>query len=367
MPSFARPTQIALFAIAAVAACQLAAAAGVHRPSYDEWKGIKANKTAAVDAAVAKQKKMAAVDKVISLLEDLQTQVLAEGEKEAATYNEFACFCKDTTDEKTEAIQRGQDEMGFLDTEIESLEQQRGGLDTTIAGLLDGIRSEESLMQQAQDKRSKQNKVYSVNAADLQAALDALDGAIKSLKSSKAPSLAQLQAVQGTVRSAALLADALGLGGKAAQSVAALFLQQAPEVPTEDYKFHSDNIIATLEQLLKDFRAKKVEVDKAEVQSLHDFDQLMQEKKHSVKMKNAALDEAKERKAELKAAIAAASQRRTAVAALLLDDQEYLKNLAQICSDKAHTWDQRTRVRSEELQMLTQVIRIIKGAVSGNT
>eukprot|EP00418_Pyrodinium_bahamense_P018267 CAMPEP_0179124918 /NCGR_PEP_ID=MMETSP0796-20121207/59055_1 /TAXON_ID=73915 /ORGANISM="Pyrodinium bahamense, Strain pbaha01" /LENGTH=733 /DNA_ID=CAMNT_0020823599 /DNA_START=79 /DNA_END=2281 /DNA_ORIENTATION=+ len=334
MPSFARPTQIALFAIAAVAACQLAAAAGVHRPSYDEWKGIKANKTAAVDAAVAKQKKMAAVDKVISLLEDLQTQVLAEGEKEAATYNEFACFCKDTTDEKTEAIQRGQDEMGFLDTEIESLEQQRGGLDTTIAGLLDGIRSEESLMQQAQDKRSKQNKVYSVNAADLQAALDALDGAIKSLN---------------------------------AQSVAALFLQQAPEVPTEDYKFHSDNIIATLEQLLKDFRAKKVEVDKAEVQSLHDFDQLMQEKKHSVKMKNAALDEAKERKAELKAAIAAASQRRTAVAALLLDDQEYLKNLAQICSDKAHTWDQRTKVRSEELQMLTQVIRIIKGAVSGNT
>jgi len=367
MSPFARPTKIALLAIAAMVACQFDAAAGARRPTYGEWKNASANVTAEAAARVAKQKKMAAVNKVVTLLEDLQAQVLAEGEKEAATYNEFACFCKDTTDEKSDAIQKAQGEMTVLDAEIGGLESKRTGLDASIERLTGEIKAKELAMQQAQDERAKENQVYNVNAADLQAALDALDGAIKSLKASKAPSLAQIRTVQGTVRTAALLADALGLDGQAVQSVAALFLQQAPDVPTEDYKFHSGSIIATLEKLLADFRAKKVEVDKAEVQALAAHDKDMQAKTHVVKTKTAELEEAREHKTEATADIGAASQRRTTVAAVLLDDQEYLKNLAQMCSDKAHTWDQRTRVRSDELQMLTQVIRIIKGAVSGNT
>merc|ERR1712032_1100596 len=77
----------------------------------------------------AKEAKMAAVKKVISMLGDMKKQVLDEGEEEAKAYNKFSCFCKDTTTDKSTAIQEGEDAKESLVAEIEKLEVKRKGLD----------------------------------------------------------------------------------------------------------------------------------------------------------------------------------------------------------------------------------------------
>merc|ERR1719499_2175588 len=84
-------------------------------------------------------------------------------------------------------------------------------------------------------------------------------------------------------------------------------------------------------------------------------------------MLNHELAVAKKDKAETIASIETNSEQLTTVAATLLDDQEYLKELAQMCHEKALTWDQRSKLRQSELAMLTEVISIIKGSVTGNT
>ena len=61
------------------------------------WKKEQKAKQDEKDAAAAKQSKMAAVDKVTSMLEELQQKVVEEGEAEAQTYDKFACFCKTTS------------------------------------------------------------------------------------------------------------------------------------------------------------------------------------------------------------------------------------------------------------------------------
>jgi len=84
------------------------------RPTKEEWEANKKDNAAKKAAAAADQSKMAAVDKVVSMLEDLQLQVLAEGEAEAATYNKFACFCKTTNADKSEAIKTGKSDKTSL-------------------------------------------------------------------------------------------------------------------------------------------------------------------------------------------------------------------------------------------------------------
>ena len=144
------------------------------------------------------------------------------------------------------------------------------------------------------------------------------------------------------------------------------FLQQT-DVPMEDYKFHSESIIETLERLLGQFRDEKTSVDAAEVKSVQEFTLFMQIKKDLLKKLNHELAVAKKDKAETIASIETNSEQLTTVAATLLDDQQYLKELAQMCHEKALTWDQRTKLRQSELAMLTEVIGIIKASVATNS
>merc|ERR1719238_1450057 len=103
----------------------IVACAAQDGPTLEDYKEGK--KAAAEDkaAVAARDKKLAAVNKVITMMTDLQTQVLAEGEKEAASYNKFACFCKDTTSEKTDAIQKGTDDKDSLESTVADLNTKR--------------------------------------------------------------------------------------------------------------------------------------------------------------------------------------------------------------------------------------------------
>eukprot|EP00444_Apocalathium_aciculiferum_P006232 CAMPEP_0183401320 /NCGR_PEP_ID=MMETSP0370-20130417/13176_1 /TAXON_ID=268820 /ORGANISM="Peridinium aciculiferum, Strain PAER-2" /LENGTH=751 /DNA_ID=CAMNT_0025582755 /DNA_START=72 /DNA_END=2327 /DNA_ORIENTATION=+ len=334
------------------------------RPNRSEFEASKAEEAAAKEAVAAKEKKMAAVNKAVELMESLQQKVLAEAEAEAKTYEKFACFCKDTTVDRLEQIQKGEDEKASLSADISELSSNRDGLDALIKETIDNIAKAEKEMKEASEERAKTLKLYESNSADLQSALDSLDGAIKTLKSSASPSLVQ---ISDSLRTALNLADALNLGGSAKDRKVIALLQEPSnnnEVPIEDYDFHSNGIIGTLEKLNKDFRNEKLEVDQAEVKSVKAFEIFMQEKTDYVKDQNHKLDKAKEEKEQTIAEIQSAIQQLSTVESELLSDKEYTNELSKMCQNKAKTWDQRTKVRSNELATLTQAIAIIKGAVS---
>jgi len=345
----------------------VAASGNARGPTLDEHKEAKAAEQADADAAAANEAKMAAVNKVITMLEDLQAQVLHEGEKEAASYNEFSCFCKDMTTEKSDAITKGTDDKTSISTTVADLNERRDEYDASIAEFTTAIEEAEGEMNTSEKERKATLTVYEKNEADLSGALEALKNAIEVLKASKKPSLAQVQSVAKTVRAATLMADALGLGGAETQRVAAMFLQQDPSVDMEDYKFKSGSVIETLETLQGDFRAQKNELDSAEVKSVAEFDAFMQEKGDFVQAKTNAMDDTKKEKDKTAESIALSTEQLTTVAADLLDNQQYLKELSELCSNKAKTWDQRTQVRSDELSALTAATTIIKESVAEKT
>jgi len=336
------------------------------RPTMDEYKAAKAKEAAAKDADAAREKKTGAVGKVVSMLENLQKQVLEEGEKEAATYDKFACFCRDMTNEKTKAIKKGKDEVDELSAEIAKLQGERDDLNDKIGSLNQAIEKREEEMAQKKTESDKALAEYEKTEADLSAAIAGVRQATKALSASGS-SFVQLQSVSKTVSHALMLADALGL--KSAKSAGQIFLQQpeAPEVEMEDYKFHSSGIIDTLEKLTADFEATKQKVDADEVQRVSEYNMAKQADTDYLKDKNLELEESKESRDQKSEDIAENSQELTTTSATLLDDQEYLSKLSKGCSEKAQTWDQRSKVRVQELTAITEATDIVKATVMEKT
>merc|ERR1719230_1621649 len=140
------------------------------------------------------------------MLEDVQAKVIAEGEAEAKTYSEFACFCKDTIGAKTESIEQGQNQVADLQADLEEFEGERGTCDKNIEDFDKDIETAEEDVTKAKGIRSQELTLYKANLADTEAGLLALEGAIKEMKASKNPAFIQLTGIAKTVRTAALIA-----------------------------------------------------------------------------------------------------------------------------------------------------------------
>jgi len=306
------------------------------------------------------------IEKVIIMLEDLQTEVVTEGRAEAKTYDKFACFCKDMTKEKVDAIKTGQDDQESLTADIEDLSARRDKLDEKIAELEGKIEEIEKEMKEKAEERAGILATYEGNSADMKSALNALDKAIAALKGARPSSLLQIQGMINTIRRATELADILGIGNPKAVKAVTSLLQQ-PGVPMEDYSFHSEEVISLLEDLKKDFTDTMNDLDAEEVKSVAAHDSFKQSKTTEKKNTEADLDKAKKAKAATLAEISEKSGELTTVSATLLDDQAFLKELAKTCQAQAKTWDQRSNMRADELAALTEAISIIKGTVTAKS
>jgi len=62
--------------------------------------------------------------------------------------------------------------------------------------------------------------------------------------------------------------------------------------------------------------------------------------------------------------VATQSNELTQTSATLTDDQTFLKEMTKNCNSKAKAWDQRSKMRSEELTALTTALFIVKGKVA---
>lgn len=344
----------------------------------EEYKSRKAMESVEADAIADRQKKGAAVGKVAAMLENLRKEVLAEGEAEAQAYNKFACWCKETADEKKAAIESNQEDKDGSKARIWEFQSSRDILDVEIQNLGKVIiETEVKSKNNDRDHKIEMDK-FNVNHADLRAALEALQGAIAALKASKqsepdADGAALLQAgvsakMRGTIRTALLMADALGLPGakKVSRSAEAL-LQEQPEVEMKDFKFKSDEVIKSLETLQDDFRTTANEEKQREVDRTKTYHGEKQLLTNLLETKTHELGTKRKEKADVTADIKSESSKYSQASADLRSDIKYQNELTIMCTGKAKTWDTRMLVRKDEIQALTVALGIIQGAVAGNT
>lgn len=295
------------------------------------------------------------VEKVIELISDLKVQCEEEKKAEQEVYDKYSCFCKDNTDEKSDAIVQSQTEIDSLAAAIEEGAATRDQLASDIADLTEEIAKLDGEMKKEKANHLKDRTHREAVIADLEKAVFSLEGAINAVKESKS---AALVSVRATIKHNLMIAEALGM--ESARRATTAFLQASQE---PDYEFHSGGILDTLNALNDDF-SKRLTDDQTDLdKAIKAHEELMAEK---TKAREAADKTKKNKEEEKMDTIEKLGQDKESITAerqSLSLSQHYLKDLTKQCELKAREFDQRSGMRADELTALTKALEILEDKV----
>jgi len=299
------------------------------------------------------------VEKVITLLANLVTEVQVEGKTEATNYDEYACFCKSTTEQKSDSITAGRDAIDSLAASIAEDTATKAEKTTELGERKTKHEELQTELAATQTRLAKEKAEYEAIAADLSKAIASLDGAMDSLESTKPVLLEVRKAVQVSIA----LADGMNLITEQKRKALTAFLQTSVDPSDPTYKYHSQGIIDMLKQLNVEFSNEKMQLD-TEWEKAH---KTLKDTISDLNMEIAANDAAMTQLTQDIDALAAkiATDRGTLVETegVLKDDQLYLKDLTAQCEERAQDWDQRSAMRRDELAALTGALEVIQSKV----
>lgn len=312
------------------------------------------------------------VEKVITLLEEMQNKIVEEGKAEAATYDTFACFCKDTSEAKTKSINDLDTQIEGLNADLAEETKNRNEADAEMK------KQEEEIARLAEERAKveadgkKRREKYGFEITDMTQAVEALEGAIDVLKASdktKGSMGKAFMQIKQTLETASMMAQALNLRGAKSlmQVMQPMDDGTVNDVPVSDYDFHSNSIIDTLKELLVEFRKTKEQVDADEVAAVQEETKILQGLHDSTEAAKKAFEDAKAASGAADEAVGRISGDLTISTATLRDDQNYLVDLTDKCNKKKSLWDQRSESRQGELAALTQALVLLRGSVSERT
>merc|ERR1711904_393952 len=142
---------------------------------------------------------------------------------------------------------------------------------------------------------------------------------------------------------------------------------QAPTPPEANaYENQSGGIVDMLKNLQDDFRKKAKECEKAEMNSKHAYDMIIQDLTDSISRANSDIEEKTAKKESKQEKIA---EDKAMLAATITDKAEDTKTLSDLeaeCSQKGESFKEKQQLRAEEIEAIRKAVDILKsGSVSG--
>jgi len=308
-------------------------------------------------------------EKVIELLNNLKAEVEKEGSAQATTYETFSCFCKDKTKSLSDNIKSGKDNIDSLSAEIELKTATKEQKTTELQDAKVKLDELQTSLKETEVRAAKEKAEYEANDADLRKAISSLEQAIKAMSDSNMEKkTAGLITMKRSIVQQKAIDDAMRLvdAGPAWKKNGA-FLQASVDPNDPAFKYHSHDIIATMQKLLEEFTQKKADADAEYAKMKAASDKMILDLNTEIGTTSDLITTLETDIEALTVRLAEARSELIDADAMLKDDKLYLTDLTVLCEKRAGEWDQRSKLRADEVQALSEAIGILDGVVLGKS
>jgi len=135
---------------------------------------------------------------------------------------------------------------------------------------------------------------------------------------------------------------------------------------SHDYEYRSNDIIATLEGMQKEFKVNLKDLEEEEFHAQSDFEKKILNLKNEAKFKGKEKEEKETLVEELSEALHTAEEEKDDETEAKNGDNAFMEELTRQCEEKATQWDQRSKTRAEELTALSEAITTVESGAKDN-
>jgi hypothetical protein len=239
------------------------------------------------------------VTKVIELLSNLQTKIIAEGTEAHKTYAEYAEWCEDRSKDVSYAIKTGKADSAELKATIEQEAASIASLSAQIEQLSGDIATDEADLAAATKIRTAEQAAFAKEEAELVEIVDTLGRAatiIEREMQKGGASMMQLQNAGNIAQAMSVMMRASAITSTDAVRLTALLQSSdgdsgAPAGAV--YESQSGNILDTLADLREKAEGQLADARAKETSSIHAFEMLKQSLEDEIKFGNNDMAKAK--------------------------------------------------------------------------
>jgi hypothetical protein len=304
-----------------------------------------------------------AVQRVITMLENLIADMDAEQAQDEKQFAEFQVWCADSKEETQLAIETLQAKIEELTALLATLYSQKMELETTINRLQGEIDVTKSQIAQATQKRSEENAAFNQEQTDFDNSIAACAKAVEILKGFYGDGTTQevkKPDFMGLVQVTNALKKTVKHRGVKVSHKLMSFLQS----PNDRFQAKTGdalNIVDQMKMLGETFAEDKQSAMDEEARLQKMYNDLMKEK---TDMLNSLITERDENQSNLDSVNQDIAEKESAkgnAQAELTDEQAYLAQVKKSCIDVAALFEQRQKDRAEEKLATGEAIKVLNG------
>lgn len=294
------------------------------------------------------------IAKVIEMLNGMLVTGRDEKQKEQVQFAAYNQWCTSVTDEKTRAVESATEKLSMLKADIQEVETSAEELAREVQKLEADVATWEGDEKAATQVREIERADYLKAHNDYTETIDAITTAVGILRAQPQNRAQAVSLLSGS--------SALAKAPEKAQRMLTAFLSRDMEFQTPEayaYELRSGGVVDMLEQLKDKFIDERSALEKEETNRRHSYEKLVQEL-HASKTNAEAMRSGKvQQKAQDLQSAATMKGQVSDTTGTKEQDSKFLEDTKAVCSQKASDFEERQKLRAEEITAIQSAIGIL--------
>merc|ERR1711956_35243 len=250
-----------------------------------------------------------------------------------------------------EAVTAAENKIPKLESSLAEAESLQEQLVKDIAAARQAVADAKAAIAKVTALREKEAAVFDKDSSDYKANIAALKKAVAAIEAGMAGKF--LQTRSSTVAVLQQLAMNRDMSSADRDMLSAFLAQGTGYAPA------SGEITGILKQMLETMTKELLEITATEEKSLKDFDLLVAAKQKELEANQGSIESKMERAAELGLEIVEIKEDLDDTSKALGENKQFMAEIAKSCSTKEEEWNERCKVRADEMLAIGETIKIL--------